>query len=200
MFITDNRFVGNATALFFDGAPQSRGGRVDVRGEPDRAQRRGRRAASRARAASRIWENAFVGNRTEVQMVGTGAVDGTEWAVDGRGNYWSDAVVYDRERRRRLRRALPRREHLRGARRSLPVAGLLRRHAGGRRDRSRRRVCSRSSRRGPSSTDPAPLVHPPLTDWLSAAIARAGPGLALAGVGLLAAVAGAARWSRRVLS
>src|SRR5262249_58629790 len=30
VFIVGNRFVHNATGLFFDGAPQSRGARVDV--------------------------------------------------------------------------------------------------------------------------------------------------------------------------
>src|SRR5262249_41681371 len=32
VFIVDNRFVQNDTGLFFDNAPQSRDGRVDVRG------------------------------------------------------------------------------------------------------------------------------------------------------------------------
>jgi len=51
----------------------------------------------------------------------------------------------------------------------------------------------------PKLTDPAPLVHPPLTDWLAGERSHR-PGLALAGIGLLAAVAFASRLSRRVLS
>ena len=36
--------------------------------------------------------NAFVANRTQVKYVGTRHV---EWSADGRGNFWSDAALYD---------------------------------------------------------------------------------------------------------
>jgi nitrous oxidase accessory protein len=39
-----------------------------------------------------ITENAFVGNETQVMYVGTRLLD---WAVDGRGNYWSDNPAFD---------------------------------------------------------------------------------------------------------
>jgi nitrous oxidase accessory protein NosD len=32
-----------------------------------------------------------------VQVLGTGTAEGNVWAVDGRGNYWTDAVPYDRD-------------------------------------------------------------------------------------------------------
>lgn len=42
-----------------------------------------------------IFDNAFVGNQTQVKYVGTGDV---EWSYDGRGNYWSDHVAFDLNR------------------------------------------------------------------------------------------------------
>jgi nitrous oxidase accessory protein len=96
VFIIRNRFVQNATGLFFDGAPQSRGGRVDVRGN---LIARGDVGVALQPLSQRIrfWENAFIGNRTQVQVLGTGTAEGNEWSVDGRGNYWDDAVAYDRD-------------------------------------------------------------------------------------------------------
>ena len=41
---------------------------------------------------NRIYENAFVNNRTQVKYVGTRHI---EWSVDGRGNYWSDNSAFD---------------------------------------------------------------------------------------------------------
>jgi nitrous oxidase accessory protein len=96
VLITGNRFVHNATGLFFDGAPQSRDGRVDVRGN---LIARGEVGVALQPLSQRIrfWENAFVGNRVQVQVLGTGTAEHNVWAVDGRGNHWDDAVVYDRE-------------------------------------------------------------------------------------------------------
>jgi nitrous oxidase accessory protein len=96
VFITGNRFVRNATGLFFDGAPQSRGGRVEVRGN---LIARGEIGIALQPLSERIrfWENAFVGNRMHVQVLGTGTAERNVWAVDGHGNHWSDAVIYDRD-------------------------------------------------------------------------------------------------------
>jgi nitrous oxidase accessory protein len=41
---------------------------------------------------NRVYENAFVNNRTQVKYVGTRFI---EWSVDGRGNYWSDNPAFD---------------------------------------------------------------------------------------------------------
>jgi nitrous oxidase accessory protein len=94
VFIVGNRFVHNSTGLFFDGAPQSRGARVDVRGNLIARGDVGI-ALQPASRNIRFWENALIGNRTQVEVLGGGSADGNEWAVDGRGNYWSEAVVYD---------------------------------------------------------------------------------------------------------
>ncbi len=39
-----------------------------------------------------IYDNAFIGNRTQVKYVGT---RDHEWSFEGRGNYWSDHTAFD---------------------------------------------------------------------------------------------------------
>src|SRR5262249_51729187 len=70
-FIVRNRFVQNATALFFDGAPQSRDGRVDVH-ENLIARNDVGIALQPLSRGIRFWDNALVGNRDQVQVLGTG--------------------------------------------------------------------------------------------------------------------------------
>jgi nitrous oxidase accessory protein len=41
---------------------------------------------------NRIFDNAFIGNQTQVMYVGTRFLD---WSVEGRGNYWSDNPAFD---------------------------------------------------------------------------------------------------------
>jgi nitrous oxidase accessory protein len=96
VFVVGNRFVHNATGLFFDGAPQARDGRVEVHGNLIARGEVGIALQPLSRRI-RFWDNALVGNGTAVQVLGTGNAEGNEWAVDGRGNYWSEAVVYDRD-------------------------------------------------------------------------------------------------------
>ncbi|MEW6777216.1 MAG: nitrous oxide reductase family maturation protein NosD [Bdellovibrionota bacterium] len=94
VFIIRNRFIGNSTGLFFDGAPQSRGGKADVRGNLVARNQTGVALQPLSRGA-RFWENAFVGNQVPVQIQGTGSGQNNEWSVGGRGNYWSEAATYD---------------------------------------------------------------------------------------------------------
>jgi nitrous oxidase accessory protein len=96
VFIAGNRFVHNTVGLFFDGAPQSRGGRVDVHGN---LIARGDVGVALQPLSERIrfWDNAFIGNRTQVDVLGTGTAAANVWAVDGRGNYWDDSTPYDRD-------------------------------------------------------------------------------------------------------
>ena len=38
-----------------------------------------------------------MGSSLQVQVLGPGDAMGCEWSSAGRGNFWSDAVVYDRD-------------------------------------------------------------------------------------------------------
>lgn len=97
VFIRRNRFVANSGALFFDGAPQSRGAKVEVQGNLVARNDVGVVLQPSSRGIQ-LWENAFLGNRTQVQVQGSGSDPAANaWAVGGRGNYWSDALVYDRD-------------------------------------------------------------------------------------------------------
>lgn len=98
VFIVRNRFEANASALFFDGAPQSRGAKVEVRGNWVAKNDVGVVLQPSSRGIH-FWENAFVGNRAQVQVQGEAtSVEANHWSVGGVGNHWSDAVVYDADR------------------------------------------------------------------------------------------------------
>jgi nitrous oxidase accessory protein len=94
VFIEANRIVDNDCALFFDGAPQAKDGTAEIHG--NLVARNGVGIALEPSSHGvKIWENAFTGNRVQVQINGTGNALKDTWAVGGRGNYWSDALVYD---------------------------------------------------------------------------------------------------------
>jgi nitrous oxidase accessory protein len=137
----------------------------------------------------RLWENAFVGNRNQVQLVGTGTAEGNAWAVDGRGNHWSDAVVYDRDGdgvSELPYRAESTYEVL--ADRYPPLAFFDGTAAAEALDLAARLFPVFAPR--PKLTDPHPLLRPTLTAWTrSDGAARAGIGLAVAGVTLLGVAA-----------
>ncbi len=198
IFIRGNRFIANASALFFDGAPQSRGARVDVVDNLVARNDVGVVLQPSSRGL-RFWGNAFVGNRTQVQVQGeTSQPMANSWSVEGRGNYWSDAVLYDRDgdgvselpyraestyeslsdRRPELAffAGTPAAEAIDGAARLFPIF------------EPRERM-----------VDPHPLMRPPLTRWTeSRDAADDSPALALVGLGLLAGAGlmplGAKRW------
>jgi nitrous oxidase accessory protein len=195
--ISDNRFVGNSIGLFFDGAPQSRGARVDVRANLVARNDTAVALDPRSRGV-RFWENSFIGNRSEVQLRGSGATDGAEWAVGGRGNYWSDAVIYDRDgdgvsdvpyRVDSTYEVLADRHPQLAFFAGTPAADAI--------DLGARLFPIFAPR--PKLNDPAPLARPALTDWLVGERPRRGA-LTLAGLCLLGAAAGAFRLSRKVLS
>src|SRR5262249_36604222 len=83
--------------LFFDNAPQAKDARVEVHAN---LIARGDVGIALQPLSQRIrfWENSLIGNRTQVQVLGAGNAEGNTWSVDGRGNYWSDAVLYDANR------------------------------------------------------------------------------------------------------
>jgi len=199
VFVLENRFVHNDTGLFFDGAPQSRDGRVDVRGN---LIARGDVGIALQPLSQRIrfWENAFVGNRVQVQIVGTGTAEGNEWAVDGRGNYWNDAVLYDRDgdgvsdvpyRAESTYEALADRHPVLAFFAGTPGAEAI--------DTGARLFPIFAPR--PKLVDPHPLVRPGLTAWTANQDLAAGDWrLAIAGAALLVAVAAGGVGIRRVLA
>jgi len=92
VFVRDNRFVQNAIAIFLDGVPQSRGGRLEVRGNLIAQNGIGIALQPSTRGAE-ISGNAFAGNQVQVQVQGGGSAEANSWD----GNWWSDASVYDRD-------------------------------------------------------------------------------------------------------
>jgi nitrous oxidase accessory protein len=196
VFITGNRFVHNATGLFFDGAPQARDGRVEVRGN---LIARGAVGIALQPLSERIrfWENAFVGNRVHVQVLGTGTAERNAWAVDGRGNFWSDAVIYDADgdgvsdvpyRAESTYEVLADRHPALAIFEGTPAAEAI--------DTAARLFPLFAPR--PKLVDPRPLVRPNYTAWTASRGARAsawpmvGAGTALLAVAALAALG--ARW------
>ena len=197
VFIERNRFIENSIGLFIDGAPQSRGGRLEVY----------RNLFARnvfgvmlqpSTAGARFWENAFVGNRAQVQVQGTGTAERNSWAVAGRGNYWSDAVIYDREGRGIS--ALPYKlentyESL--AARTPVLAFFTGTPAAEAIDLASRLFPVFAPRA--QLTDPAPLARAPLDDWTGSGEARPSRSLPAASALLLFASVGLSVISRRVL-
>ncbi|MCK6545469.1 nitrous oxide reductase family maturation protein NosD [Myxococcota bacterium] len=97
VFIRENRFVRNDAAMFFDGAPQSAGGRVEVERNFIARNRVGIALLPLTRRLE-VFENTFVGNDRHVEMRGSGNADGNVWSRAGRGNYWSNVTVWDPDR------------------------------------------------------------------------------------------------------
>jgi nitrous oxidase accessory protein len=199
VFVTGNRFVHNATGLFFDNAPQARDGRVEVRGN---LIARGEVGVALQPLSERIRfsENAFVGNRVHVQVLGTGTAERNVWAADGRGNFWSDAVIYDRDgdgvsdipyRAESTYEVLADRHPVLTIFDGTPAAEAI--------DTASRLFPLFAPR--PKLVDPHPLVRPTYTAWTESRGAASG-GWAMAGAGaaLLGLAAATAAGARRVLA
>jgi nitrous oxidase accessory protein len=198
VFIVENRFIGNATGLFFDGAPQAKDGRVDVRGN---IIARGDVGVALQPLSKRIrfWDNAFLGNHTQVQVLGTGSADDNVWAVDGRGNYWSDAFVYDANgdgiseipyRVESTYEVLADRYPTLAFFDATPAAEAI--------DLAARLFPIFAPR--PKLTDPHPLARAPLTAWTRTDDVTAGVGFAVAGGGMLSLAAVAAAIAKGLLA
>jgi nitrous oxidase accessory protein len=198
VFVVENRFIDNSTGLFIDGAPQARDGRVEVRGNVIARSDVGVALQPLSRRI-RFWDNAFVGNRTQVQVLGTGSAEANEWAVNGRGNYWSDAVTYDADRdgvseipyrSDNVYEVLADRFPQLGFFDTTPAAEAI--------DLAARLFPIFAPR--PKLTDPHPLVQPPLTAWTRTARAGGGAAFSAAGAALLSVAALTLVGARTMLS
>jgi nitrous oxidase accessory protein len=198
VFIVENRFIGNATGLFFDGAPQAKDGRVDVRAN---IIARGDVGVALQPLSKRIrfWDNAFLGNHTQVQVLGTGSAEDNVWAVDGRGNYWSDAFVYDANgdgvseipyRVESTYEVLADRYPALAFFDATPAAEAI--------DLAARLFPIFAPR--PKLTDPHPLARAPLTAWTRTDDATGGVGFAVAGGGMLSLAAVGAAVAKGMLA
>ncbi len=198
VFIVGNRFIQNDTALFFDNAPQAKDGRVDVHANLIARNDVGLALQPLSRRI-RFWENAFLGNRSQVQVLGTGTAEGNVWSVDGRGNYWSDAIAYDTNgdgvseipyRIESTYEVLADRYPALAFFDTSPAAEAI--------DLAARLFPIFAPR--PKLTDPHPLVQAPLTAWTRTDEAAGGSGFTVAGAGLFALAAIAVIAARSVLS
>ncbi len=194
VFVRDNRFVQNAIAIFVDGAPQSRGGRLEVRGNLVAQNGVGVALQPSTRGAE-FTGNAFSGNEIQVQVQGGGSAQANRWD----GNFWSDATVYDRDgdgisdlpyRAESLYEVLADRNPELRVFASSPAAQAI--------DLAARLFPVFQPR--PILVDERPLARRPLSEWTTSGGERAGPGLLIAGVALIAAGCGVAFASRAVLS
>lgn len=193
VFVRNNRFVQNSIGLFFDNAPQGRGARVEVRGNLIAQNDVGVALQPSSRGVE-FAGNSFAGNRAQVQVQGGGSASADAW----NGNYWSDALIYDRDgdgvselphslestyealadRHPELRffANSPASEAIDLASRLFPVF-----------------------RPRPILTDARPLAHAPLSAWTASGGERAGS-LWIAGAGLLGLSALIALSAKAVLS
>jgi nitrous oxidase accessory protein len=199
VFIVGNRFVHNAIGLFFDNAPQARDGRVDVRGNLIARGDVGIALQPLSRRI-RFWENALVGNRTQVDVHGGGSVDANEWSVGGRGNYWSDATVYDANRDGISELPYRLESTYEALADRFPVLALFAATPGAEAIDMAARFFPVFAPR-PTLTDPHPMAHPALTAWTETRDAP-GEGVALAATGgvLLSLVGASFLWASRVLA
>lgn len=191
--VKDNRFVSNSTALFFDNAPQAKDGWVRVTGNLIARNDVGVGMLPLVRRVA-FGGNAFVGNRVPVRVSGEGTADGNDWSPGGRGNYWSDAVVYDGNgdglsdipyRAEKSYEALSERHPNLAFFDGSPGAQAI--------DDAARLFPIFAPR--PRLTDAHPLMQPPVSAWSGHGESRRG-GLALAGAALVALAALAGRASR----
>ncbi|HZR11247.1 MAG TPA: nitrous oxide reductase family maturation protein NosD [Myxococcales bacterium] len=194
VFVRDNRFVQNAIALFLDGAPQSRGGRLEVRGNLIAQNGVGVALQPSTRGAE-FSGNAFAGNQIQVQVQGGGSAEANRWE----GNWWSDASVYDRDgdgfsdlpyRSESVYEVLADRHPELRVFAGSPAADAI--------DLGARLFPLFRSR--PILEDAHPLVRRPLSGWTAAGGEPSGPGLLLSGAALLGAALAIARGAKAVLS
>ena len=92
--IEGNRFVNNQTAVQVDTSPREPGIENYIRGNVFAYNHTGIAFQPSVRHNT-VTGNAFLDNTEHVALLGRGQLQDITWAVDGRGNYWSDYAGYD---------------------------------------------------------------------------------------------------------
>ena len=93
--IEGNVFGGNRVGCYIDGSPYTRkAGSAKFDGNTFACNDIGMTMLPAVRG-NRITGNNFIDNIEQVAVQGRGAVDGNEFAVAGRGNFWGDYAGYD---------------------------------------------------------------------------------------------------------
>jgi nitrous oxidase accessory protein len=194
VFVRDNRFVQNAIAIFLDEVPQSRGGRLEVRGNLIAQNGIGVAMQPSTRGAE-FAGNAFAGNQVQVQVQGGGSAEANRWD----GNWWSDASVYDRDgdgisdlphRLESVYEVLADRHPELRVFAGSPAADAI--------DLGARLFPVFRPR--PVLTDERPLVKRPLSNWTAAGGQRSGFSLLFSGAALLGVAVAIARGAKAVLA
>ncbi len=98
LLVESNWFLDNTAGIFLEDTPSSLLSRAEIRGNVIGGNDAGI-DVQQSVAGVVFTENAFVGNRVQVQAVGgTPRGDANVWSAAGRGNYWSDYVGFDADR------------------------------------------------------------------------------------------------------
>jgi len=194
--VVDNRFLSNSTALFFDNAPQAKNGWVRVTGNLIARNEVGVGMLPMVRRIQ-FGGNAFVGNRSPVRVSGEGSADGNDWSPAGRGNYWSDAVVYDKDGDGVSDIPYRVESTYEGLSERHPNLAFFEGSPGAQAIDDASRLFPIFAPR-PKLTDAHPLMRPPLSDWSGRGESRRG-NLTLAGGGMLGMTALVLRLSRGLL-
>lgn len=93
--IEGNVFSGNRVGCYIDGSPYTRKAGSAIFAHNTFACNDIGMTLLPAVRGNRIVENNFVDNIEQVSVLGRGAIDGNDFAIDGRGNFWGDYAGYD---------------------------------------------------------------------------------------------------------
>ncbi len=92
--IEENLFLDNRVGAFVDNSPREIESTIFYRGNMFAYNDIGVTLLPSVRR-NRFTENSFLENQEQVNISGGGLLEGNEWTIDGRGNYWSDYAGYD---------------------------------------------------------------------------------------------------------
>lgn len=94
LLVEDNLIVGNRVGLHLDNSPMARGIEHRIQRNVFAYNDVGLAFLPNVRS-NHFTENSFLENVEQVAILGTGALKDNQFAVDGRGNYWSDYRGFD---------------------------------------------------------------------------------------------------------